>query len=223
MKRVAVCRNDGYLANPWCERQQQWIPAASHFDRQSPNNVLVHLDATGHARVDSSCAHVADMQHVGWFTLPPAQEYYYRRHDASYRPLPDLRPDCATAIAARSTKAPLDFLYPANDTKVYIPLDLDGHRGRTVFEAVHRDPTATLHWHIDGRYLGTTRTLHQQPLDLAAGPHVVTIVDAQGNRVERRFEVLDNSAANSPASEQLAPTQRASAKRPAPYRVESGA
>jgi penicillin-binding protein 1C len=219
MKRVAVCRNDGYLANPWCERQMQWIPAGSHFDRQSPHNVLVHLDAGGDARVDSSCERVAAMRHVGWFVLPPAQEYYYRRHDAAYRPLPDLRPDCASALASRTGRAPLDFLYPGIDTKVYIPHELDGRRGRVILEAVHRDTNATLHWHIDGHYLGTTRTYHQQPLDLAAGPHVVTIVDAQGNRVERRFEVLDNSSASGPRSS----TQQASATRPAPHRVESGA
>lgn len=190
MKRVEVCRNDGYLANDYCEHESQWIPAGSHFDRQSPFNILVHLDASGGARVDSSCARVADMRHTGWFVLPPAQEFYFRRHDAAYRELPPLRAGCGGSLAARGGRGVMDFLYPNNETQVYIPLDLDGRRGRVVFEAVHRDASATLYWHIDGRYLGTTRTYHQQPLDLAPGPHVVTIVDAAGNRLERSFEVL---------------------------------
>jgi penicillin-binding protein 1C len=190
MRRVEVCRNDGYLANDICEHEPQWVPANSHFDRQSPYNILVHLDASGTARVDSSCERVASMRHVGWFVLPPAQEFYYRRNAAAYRELPPVRGDCSRTLAGRSGKSVMDFLYPNADTQLYIPFDLDGRRGRAVFEAVHRDPEAVLFWHIDGRFIGSTHTYHQQPLALEAGAHVVTIVDAQGNRLERRFEVL---------------------------------
>ncbi len=191
MRRVEVCRNDGYLANDYCEHESQWVPAASHFDRQSPHNLLVHLDGSGRSRVDSGCERIASMRHVGWFVLPPTQEFYYRRHEASYRELPTVRADCNPALANRGERGVMDFIYPNADTKVYIPLEMDGQRGRTVFEAVHRDANATLYWHIDGNYLGSTRTYHQQPLDLAAGRHTVTIVDGEGNRLVRNFEVLE--------------------------------
>ncbi len=197
MKRVAVCRNDGWLANDWCEPQSQWIPAGSHFDRQSPYNVLVHLDAGGRARVDSSCEPVDRMQHTGWFVLPPAQEYYFRRHEPLYRELPPVRAECASPSA--STRGPMDFLYPQDGTQVYIPLELDGRRGRVVLEAVHRDPEAALFWHIDGEYLGTTRRFHQQPIDLQPGPHVVTVIDAAGYRIARRFEVLESQRVSAAA------------------------
>ena len=190
MRRVAVCRNDGYLANDHCDRALQWIPVASHFDRQSPYNLLVHLDASGGVRVDSGCERVANMQHVNWFVLPPAQEFYFRRHDAAYRELPGIRADCSAALAASSGRSVMDFLYPAVGTRVYIPLDLDGRRGRVVLEAVHRDAEASVHWHLDGQYLGTTRTWHQQALQLEPGEHLVTLIDAAGNRLARRFEVL---------------------------------
>ena len=84
----------------------------------------------------------------------------------------------------------MEFLYPTAGTRVYIPLDLDGRRGRVVLEAVHRDSEANVHWHLDGAYLGTTRTWHQQSLDLQPGAHVVTLIDAAGNRLTRQFEVL---------------------------------
>ena len=190
MKRVPVCRNDGYLANDHCESELQWIPVASHFDRQSPYNMLVHLDASGRSRVDSGCERVAGMQHVNWFVLPPTQEYYFRRHDAAYRELPDIRPDCTAALEASTGRSVMDFLYPAAGTRVYIPLDLDGRRGRVVLEAVHRDAGASIHWHLDGQYLGTTQTWHQQSLELQPGEHVITLIDAAGNRLARRFEVL---------------------------------
>jgi penicillin-binding protein 1C len=64
-----------------------------------------------------------------------------------------------------------------------------------VFEAVHRDNDAELHWHIDGRYLGSTRLYHQQALELSAGAHRVAIVDNAGQRVERAFTILHSHLA----------------------------
>ena len=193
MKEVEVCRNDGYLANGACDSQRQLIPNVSHFDRLSPYNMRVHLSANGRHRVDSSCEAIAGMRHENWFVLPPGAEFYYRRQHAQYRALPAYRDDCSGARG--SSAAPMDFLYPNAGTRLYIPIDLGTRKGRTVFEAVHRDPNATLQWHLDDRYLGETRTYHQQALDIAAGAHVVTIVDERGNRLSRRFEVLGAGAA----------------------------
>ena len=100
------------------------------------------------------------------------------------------RNDCGTLTA---DAAPIDFLYPHAGTSLYIPLDLGAKKGRAVFEAVHREPGATLFWHLDDRYLGATETFHQQALDIAPGVHVVTVVDGAGNRLSRRFEVLGES------------------------------
>ena len=52
------------------------------------------------------------------------------------------------------------------------------------------DPDAALYWHLDDQYVGTTRSFHQQALDIATGAHLITIVDMQGNRLSRSFEVL---------------------------------
>lgn len=194
MKQVEVCRNDGYLANGACETETQWAPRDSHFDRVSPYNRLVHLDPSRAWQVHGRCESVSRMRHRGWFVLPPGQEFYYRRHHADYRPLPPVRKDCQAVAAGRG---PIDFLYPNAGTRLYIPMDLAERKGRTVFEAVHRDHKATLFWHLDDRYLGTTTIFHQQALDITPGPHVVTVVDQDGNRLSRRFEVLgkDNGEA----------------------------
>jgi penicillin-binding protein 1C len=190
MKQVEACADDGYLASPECEHRSEWVPVASHFGRQSPYHLLIHLDASGRYQVDSACERVSSMQHAPWFVLPAAEELYYRRRHAAYRPLPPWRPDCAHLQATAQERSPMDFLYPGAAGKIYIPVELDGSRGRTIFEAVHRDHEARLYWHLDGTYLGSTQTFHQMELDLAPGQHVVAIVDGQGNRLARSFEVL---------------------------------
>jgi penicillin-binding protein 1C len=187
LKPVTVCRDDGYLATAGCATAKAWIPRDAHFERPSAHHRVVHLDPTGRWRVDARCEAVRDMAHATWFVLPAGQEYYYRRNHADYRPLPPFRPDCA---AARAGGDPLEFLYPAGETRLYIPVDLDGRKGRVVFRVAHRDPGATLYWHLDDTYLGTTATYHERAVDVGPGRHVMTVVDQDGNRVRRAFEVL---------------------------------
>jgi penicillin-binding protein 1C len=183
LRAIDVCANDGYLATADCTVERTWIPQSSHFDVLSPHNPRVHLDAEGR-RVDGDCESPGHMTHAGWFVLPPAQEYYFRRAHAEYRPLPPLRADCQTAAST------LAVLYPDANARVLIPRELDGRRGRTVFEAVSRRRDATIYWHIDGEYLGETHTFHQQSLDMDPGEHILTLVDDAGERVVRRFEVV---------------------------------
>ena len=38
--------------------------------------------------------------------------------------------------------------------------------------------------------LGETHTFHQQSLDIDPGEHILTVVDDEGERVARRFQVL---------------------------------
>jgi penicillin-binding protein 1C len=187
LRQVETCANDGYLAAGDCATERTWVPGDSHFDVLSPHNLRVHLDQRGSVRVHGDCESPFNMRHESWFLLPPAQEYYYRRAHAEYRVLPPLREDCQ---AAGSSAPALAVLYPDANARVLIPRELDGQRGRTVLEAVARRREATLYWHLDGQYLGQTHTFHQQALDIDAGEHILTVVDDQGERVARRFQVL---------------------------------
>jgi penicillin-binding protein 1C len=187
LRAIDVCRNDGFLAVEGCERERAWIPRDSHFELLSPHNPRVNLEASGRFRVDSECESPGDMRRTSWFVLPPAAEFYYRRVHAEYQPLPAMRGDCQARGTSRATLA---LLYPDVNGRVLIPEELDGSRGRTVFEAVHRRRDATIYWHIDDRYLGETHTFHQQSLDIDPGQHILTLVDDEGERVARRFQVL---------------------------------
>jgi penicillin-binding protein 1C len=186
LKRIEICANDGFLANGDCEPETTWMPRDSHFDALSPHNLRVRLEATQRFRVDGDCESPSAMTHVTWFVLPPAEEYYYRKSHAEYRPLPPARADCQ----GNSGRPGLALLYPDQNSRVVIPRELDGQRGRTIFEAVSRRREATIYWHLDGQYLGETHTFHQQSLDIDPGEHILTVVDDEGERVARRFQVI---------------------------------
>ena len=186
LKRIETCANDGFLANGDCQAETLWVPRDSHFDALSPHNLRVRLESTRRFRVDGDCESPSAMTHASWFVLPPAEEYYYRRSHAEYRPLPPSRADCQ----GNSGRPGIALLYPDPNSQVLIPQELDGQRGRTIFEAVSRRREATIYWHLDGQYLGETHTFHQQSLDIDPGEHILTVVDDEGERVARRFQVI---------------------------------
>ena len=120
----------------------------------------------------------------GTFRLPPAMEWYYKAWHPEY----EVRPTRDTAQ--------LEFLYPESGSILTLPRQLDGSTPGAVFEAVHRNPDATLYWHLDDTYLGETRFLHQMRLAPAPGKHTVTVVDGDGNAVSVGFTVAEGSAAS---------------------------
>ena len=136
-----------------------------------------------------------------WFALPPVQEAYFRRWNHTYRTMPAFRDDCTATEFEASAKRSVDFVYPCSGSAIFIPVELGGRRGRAVFMAVHRDPEATLDWHLDDRYVGSTSMFHEQALDMGLGWHTLTVVDEGGNSTRRRFEVLSKGAASSAVSE----------------------
>ncbi len=185
-----VCKDDGYLPSNGCETVTQLTPLGSHFERASPYHRIVHVDAAKRWQVHGRCERPDRMHHRSWFVLPPAQEFYYRRVRSDYTPLPPFRDDCLAQLVSDGKQNPLEFVYPNFGTRIYIPVDLAGRKGRTLFEAVHRRRDAIVFWHLDGNYLGRTQHFHQQALDISPGMHTVTMVDQDGNRLQRQFEVL---------------------------------
>jgi penicillin-binding protein 1C len=189
-KAVKVCRDSGYLATDLCPAEEITLPEESGFDRMCAFHQVVHLDASGRFRVDSRCEPVGTMRHESWFVLPPIQEYYYRADHADYRPLPPFRADCGGGPAGERGMRVMSLVYPEPDMSVYVPVGLDGKVGQVVFEAVHREGGATIHWHLDETYLASTRVFHQIGVAPEPGPHRLVLTDDEGRRLVRDFEVV---------------------------------
>jgi len=189
-KAVKVCRDSGYLATDLCPAEEITVPEESGFDRMCAFHQAVHLDASGRFRVDSRCEPVDTMRHESWFVLPPIQEYYYRADHAEYRPLPPFRADCVGGPAGERGTRVMSLIYPEPDMSVYVPVGLDGKVGQVVFEAVHRESKATIHWHLDETYVASTRVFHEIGVAPEPGPHRLVLTDDEGRRLVRDFQVV---------------------------------
>jgi penicillin-binding protein 1C len=114
------------------------------------------------------------------FVLPPAEEWYYRRWKADYKPLP----------SEGGSDFPMALFNPEEGTGIFIPRELDGSEGRVVFSAAHREEDALIHWHLDEEYLGSTSVFHETEARPGPGPHTLTLVDSKGHTLTRRFRIL---------------------------------
>ncbi len=188
MKKVAVCKKSGYLALDLCEKDTVWAAAQAQNVASCPYHQWIHLDKTKRWRVTSRCENPVDMVQTPWFVLPALEEYYYKNINPNYAPLPPFKPGCNEGMedAAR----PMQLIYPKTFSKIYVPLDLDGLPGRTVFKIAHRNPGAIIYWHLDRQYIGSTANFHEMALNPSEGLHQLTAVDDQGNRLEQTFEIL---------------------------------
>ena len=137
-------------------------------------------------RVHAQCAE--EMEPASWFVLPPAEEWFYQRRHSDYRALPEWAEDCTPP---EEDHPPLSCVSPRPGALLDVPVELNGERGKVVFEAAHREPETTIHWHLDEQYVASTRTLHQVSLSPEPGAHRLTLVDESGARVSRSFTVAE--------------------------------
>lgn len=187
LSQVAVCALSGQRSTPKCtEIDTTWITKQGLQTLPCQYHKLVHVSSDKKFRVHSGCEPVDRQVQVTWFILPPTQEYYFRSKHMSYKTLPPFRKDCQPVSLVNS----MDLIYPKPNAKIFIPRELNGQTGSAVFELAHRNPNATVHWHLDGTYLGSTQKSHHLPLTPQEGTHTLVLIDESGEELEQKFEVL---------------------------------
>ncbi|MBC7889563.1 MAG: penicillin-binding protein 1C [Ferruginibacter sp.] len=184
---LPVCRQSGYRANIDCpDVDTLFLPPNGEKVPLCGYHKIINLDATGSYRVTEQCESPSTMQHKSWFILSPAMEYYYRQRNADYKILPPFKTGCAFQENGR----PIELIYPQEGAKIYVPVELSGEKGKTIFTAAHRRAGAKIFWSLDDAFAGTTQNFHQIALDPAVGKHIITLVDESGISVSRQFEIL---------------------------------
>jgi len=191
LRSIILCARSGVRATEWCEatmdsyitpKGMQALPCSYHRK--------VHLSADYKYRVHSECESLDNMQTVSWFVLPPVQEYYFKAKNLSYKTLPPFRKDCLNP----SNLATMDLIYPRLNARIFIPRQLDGQPGSVLFEVAHRYHQTTVYWHLDGVYLGATYGSHKMAIVSKSGSHRLTLVDEQGEVLERSFVISDKDS-----------------------------
>ena len=188
---MEVCAYSGFPAGADCGKTAEAsVPLKAPRHGPCPYCRVVALNRAGDRRVTVGSTG-EQVRLEKWFVLPPAEEWYYRRWNLDYKPLPPLRSD--PDDPGGSGIPSLALFNPEPEAKIYIPRELDGRKGKVVFQAAHRESGEVIYWHLDDTYLGETSVFHDLEARPGPGFHTITLVDGKGSRISRRFEVLSDA------------------------------
>lgn len=189
---LPVCHESGFKAGPDCNDADTLMVSAKGKNAPlCPYHHIIHLDKTGIYQVYENCESPSMMVNKSWFVLPPAMEYYYKARHNDYKPLPPILTNCNI-----ETSRQMEIIYPEINAVIYVPVEVSGEKGKTIFTAAHRQAQTHLFWHLDNNYAGSTFQFHQMAFNPSPGKHTLTIVDEQGETISRSFEILDKDKRN---------------------------
>jgi len=181
-----VCAQSGCLKGPYCEQSDTLLICPNGLKTDvCPYHTLVNVTEDERFRVYENCAGNDGIKQMSWFVLPPAWAYYYKQHHTSYRNLPPFKPGCDGSGQLRV----MQFVYPQNGARISMAKLLDGSQGELIFELAHLNPNATVYWHLDQDYVGSTDLFHKMALKPTVGNHVMTVVDNEGNTLSVSFKI----------------------------------
>jgi len=184
---IRVCSISGFRAGPDCPETVE-IPASINGlkSKACPYHQIIHLNKTGTLQVTSDCESPSNIKNVKWFVLTPAMEYFYRQKHPEYKILPPVAPGC---IVSKNIPV-MEFIYPTPGIKIFIPRDKEGLPTRVITEVAHRNPSKKIYWHLDEKFIGTTRFINQIEFLTEAGDHVLTVVDEEGSSIRCVFTII---------------------------------
>jgi penicillin-binding protein 1C len=190
MTMIKVCSLSGYRAGPDCPETMDISSCINGLrSDMCPYHKIIHLNKTGTLQVNADCVSPTEIRNVSWFVLPPAMEYFYRQKHPGYRVLPPMAKGC---VAEKSIPV-MEFIYPVPGVRIFIPRDQTGSLTRIIPEVAHRNPAKKIYWHIDNKYIGTTKHIHQIEIMTETGEHVLTVVDEDGNSLKCNFIIIGRS------------------------------
>lgn len=188
MTVISICSESGFRAGPDCPKTEEiWASPAGLRSEACPYHKVVHLDRSGTRRVTTKCEQADRIINKKWFVLPPAMEYFYRQKHPDYHILPPVANRCVDD----KTIPAMEFIYPSPGVKIFIPRDQTGMLTRVIPEIAHRNPAKKIYWHLDDKYLTTTRHIHQIELLASPGQHILTAVDEDGYTIRCPFTITN--------------------------------
>lgn len=182
--KIHVCRHSGHKAGKYCDDTIEVLCPSSSADAPlCPYCHPVHLSLDGKYQVVGRSEPTITRN---MFSLPPVMEHYYKTAHPEYIPLPPVK----STVHSAASEDTMRFLYPEDGSVIQLPRLMDGSRGELTCTVAHSNPSETLFWHCDDRFVGTTADLHSVQLDLTSGEHTISAVDSHGNVIRTTVKIL---------------------------------
>lgn len=86
----------------------------------------------------------------------------------------------------------MDFIYPKMNSKIYLTKNFDSEIQPVILKVAHSQRETELYWYVDNVFKGTTKTFHEMAIEPSSGIHYITVVDALGNEIRRKIEIISD-------------------------------
>ena len=187
MTQVEICSKSGYRATKICEEKKlSYIQNTGLKTEPCPFHININIDRSSTYQVNTSCESLENIQQKSWFVLPPLQEYYYKKQNPFYKPLPKFREDCLGEV-----KNVMKFLYPTEKSTIFLPKDFDGKQNELILKVAHSNKEAILFWSLNQQFLGTTTENHELAITPKEGDFKITVVDIFGNEIQQQISIKE--------------------------------
>jgi len=187
MTQVEICSKSGYRATKICEEKKlSYIQNTGLKTEPCPFHININIDISSTYQVNTSCESLENIQQKSWFVLPPLQEYYYKKQNPFYKPLPKFREDCLGEV-----KNVMKFLYPTEKSTIFLPKDFDGKQNELILKVAHSNKEAILFWSLNQQFLGTTAENHELAITPKEGEFIITVVDNFGNEIQQQISIKE--------------------------------
>ena len=182
LKHISICSESGSKPKENCKTIHIEVPKNAELKDECAYHIKVLLDASQQYQVRKLCYPEDSIIEKSWFKLPLLEESYYQLNHPLYKSLPPFHPSCISHEIDV-----LDIVFPKQNA--HIIRHASEVSNQIVFQAIHRNKDARIHWFIDNHFILTTVGEHKISWSPTKGRHRLTVQDAEGNMNTNSFLV----------------------------------
>lgn len=184
-KEGIICSQTGFLAGPYCDdKVTAQLPSHMNPLRLCPYHKNVFVNKSADYSVCSRCWD-SDYKEKHFIIYPADVIYHLKQRGHTVEDVPVHNPACIQTASINQ----LEFLYPVNSTKIWLPKDYDGVFQKVVSRLAHKKPANNVFWYLDDTYLGITKDKHEMAIALNKGWHNLSVIDQEGYVDKIKFYV----------------------------------
>ena len=186
LKEYKICTKSGMKINEYCKdfTIENW-PSETEQTSKCNYHYKYYLDSLKEFVVNKTCYHGKLYDSI-FFKLPPLQEYYYKKQNVNYHTIPKTASYCK-----QKNLLIMDFIYPRETNKIFIPKDFSGEKTSCVFELTHIYDDAIVFWYLGDEFIGKTTDKHQISVLPKKGTHLLLAIDQDGNKISKTIEFIN--------------------------------
>lgn len=184
-KTVELCSETGFVAGPNCpQKNYVQLPLDMRPLKLCPFHERIEVDSLGKYEVCSLCWEKGH-KGISFLEYPPAVTSQLQKRGVFIPERPPHSPYCQ----AKQVNREMDFIYPKDSARIWLPRDFDGSYQSMVAKVAHGQRHSKVTWFVDDVYIAVTEDEHNLSFDPELGWHVLSASDERGNHCQATFFV----------------------------------